>query len=100
MRTLSFGISRVAKIYSCHARCEPRYSYVRFIARLYEADSIAKQRGRRFAILSELLAVFLPRGRNLAVPFPQLSKVSAGRDGRVHILHRDPFERAVWVALT
>src|SRR5215471_15424641 len=55
-----------------------------------------------YSVLLKLLGMFLPRERNSnsALPFPQLSQVSAGCDGRLHILHRDPFERAMRVMLT
>ena len=48
------------------------------------------------------LPASLPRkiNSNSAVPFPQLSQVSADCDGRLHVLDRDPFERAVRVVLT
>src|SRR5215813_11219939 len=55
-----------------------------------------------YSVLLKLLGMFLPRERNSnsAIPFPQLSQMSAGCHGRLHILHRDPFERAMRVVLT
>src|SRR5262245_4659166 len=89
MRTLSLSTSRLASP-------APDWRFRCFNA---AAAAFIKPSGR-FAIHSKLLAVFLPRGRNLAILFPQLSQVVAGCDGRLHVLHRDPFERAMRVVLT
>jgi hypothetical protein len=47
-----------------------------------------------------ILRDVLGRKFNSALSFPQLSQVDADCYGRVHIVHRNPFERPMRVVLT
>src|SRR5262245_44305293 len=89
MRTLSVGMSRVAS---------PAPDWRFAVSK--EGRLLSPNRVKRFAVFPKLFAVFLPRGRNSALPLPQFSQVSAGCDGGLHVLHGNPFQRAMRVVFT
>src|SRR5262249_33237766 len=74
--------------------------YVRVVTRLDETGTIPTR--HRFAILLKRLLAVGGRGKKSqsSLRFRQVSQVSAGCDGGLHILHGNPFERAMRVVFT